>query len=100
MKVIDGFSEKIRNLREKAGLTQKQFAAQIGVSKSVVSQYELQERMPSPFVLIKIASVFHVSTDYLLGIDKKNRLDISELDEKEAEIVEKLVNLLIDNKKK
>ena len=100
MKVIDGFSEKMRNLREKAGLTQKQFAAQIGVSKSVVSQYELQERMPSPFVLIKIASVFHVSTDYLLGIDKKNRLDISELDEKETEIVENLVKFLIENKKK
>ena len=73
------FGEKLKELRMQAGLTQAQLAQRIGVTKSVVSFYELRERSPSPDVLMKLSGIFHVSTDYLLGIEKKELLDVSGL---------------------
>ncbi len=91
MKIIDGFGDKLKALREKAGLTQEQLAMQIGLSKSAISQYENQERIPSPIVVIKIASIFHVSTDYLFGIDKVERADLSGLTKDDIEIIERMI---------
>ena len=75
-------------------MTQQQLAAQIGVSKSVISYYELQERIPSPEILLKLASVFHVSTDYLLGISNDKVLDVSGLDEEDIAVLSSMVSLL------
>ena len=75
-------------------MTQQQLAAQIGVSKSVISYYELQERIPSPEILLKLASVFHVSTDYLLGISNDKVLDVSGLDEEDMAVLSSMVSLL------
>ena len=88
------FGLKLKELRLSAGLTQQQLAAQLGVTKSVVSYYELQERYPSPEVLIKIASVFHVSTDYLLGIEKSYSLDISGLTTDDIHLINMVVEHL------
>ena len=68
-------------------------AVQIRISKSTISPYETQVRDPSPANIIKIAKTFHVSTDYLLGIDKIEKADLSELDEEEKEIVYNLINI-------
>lgn len=75
-------------------MTQQQLAAQIGVSKSVISYYELQERIPSPEILLKLASVFHVSTDYLLGVSNNKVLDVSGLDEEDIAVLSSMVSLL------
>ena len=88
------FGEKLKELRKQSGLTQQQLASQIGVSKSVISFYELRERTPSPEVLIKLSSVFHVSSDYLLGIEKDRSIDISGLDEEDEKVVHILVDVL------
>ena len=81
------FGRKLKELRTQAGMTQQQLAAQIGVTKSVVSFYELRERAPSPNVLVKCATVFHVTTDYLLGLDKAETIDVSDLDSGDIEIL-------------
>lgn len=91
MKIIDGFGDKLKALREKAGLTQEQLAMRMGLSKSTISQYENQERIPSLIAVIKIASIFHVSTDYLFGIDKVERADLSGLTEDDIEIIEHMI---------
>lgn len=88
------FGVKLKELRINAGLTQKQLAAQIGVTKSVISFYELQERTPSPAVLVKLAAVFHVSTDYLLGIEKGKVLDVSGLNDDDIKVVALMVETL------
>lgn len=67
---------------------------QIGVSKSVVSYYELQERTPSPEILLKLASIFHVSSDYLLGIEKNNVLDVSGLEAEDIAVLNSMITLL------
>lgn len=88
------FGSRLKELRKQAGLTQQQLAYQIGVSKSVVSFYELRERTPSPEVLIKLSAVFHVSADYLLGIEKNKTIDITGLDEEDEKIIRMTVELL------
>lgn len=88
------FGKRLKELRTQAGLTQKQLATQIGTSKSIVSFYENQERVPSPTVLVQLAAVFHVSADFLLGIDNTERLDISGLDEDDKKVVSSMVEIL------
>lgn len=85
------FGNTLKQLRLKAGYTQQQLASRLGVTKSVVSYYELQSRYPSPEVLVKIAAVFHVSTDYLLGLEKKETLDITGLSDDDVMALKRLV---------
>lgn len=77
------FGEKLRALRTEAGMTQAELAKRLNVTKSVVSYYELHERTPSPDVLIQLADIFHVTTDYLLGINYKKLIDVSDLSEED-----------------
>ena len=74
------FGDRLKELRLQNGMTQKDLADRIGVTKSVISFYELRERTPSPEVLVKLATIFHVSSDYLLGIEKGKSIDITGLD--------------------
>ncbi len=77
------FGDKLKTLRTEAGMTQTDLAKRLNITKSVVSYYELQERTPSPDVLIQLADIFHVSADYLLGINNKKMIDVSDLSEED-----------------
>ena len=88
------FGSRLKKLRLQEGLTQQQLADRLGVTKSVVSYYELQERYPSPEVLTKLASIFRVSTDYLLGLSRGESIDLSGLDEEDIITVKRLVTSL------
>ena len=88
------FGERLKTMRLNMGLTQEQLGKRIGVTKSVVSYYELQERYPSPQVLIKLASVFRVTTDYLLGIENKKILDVSDLSDEDIKLLHHTIETL------
>lgn len=88
------FGTNLKKLRLEEGLTQQQLADRLGVTKSVVSYYELQERYPSPEVLTKLASVFHVTTDFLLGLERSETLDLTGLDEEDIVTLKRLVTSL------
>ena len=90
------FGTVLKELRLKSGMTQKELAVKLGVTKSVVSYYELAERTPSPEVLVKLAKIFNVSTDYLLGIENKSRqfMDISGLLDEDIKLLEYTANVL------
>ncbi len=77
------FGDKLRTLRTEAGMTQTDLAKRLNITKSVVSYYELRERTPSPDVLIKLADIFHISTDYLLEINHKKMIDVSDLSDED-----------------
>ena len=59
--------KRIKRLREKNKIQQKELAKTIGVSSVVLSRYESGERKPDYDTLKMIADYFDVSTDYLLG---------------------------------
>ena len=88
------FGNTLKELRQKAGLTQKDLASKVGVTKSVISYYELSERSPSPEMLIKLAAVFHVSTDFLLGFQKQDTIDLSGLNAEDKMLVRTMVDTL------
>lgn len=58
---------RIRFLREEAGLTQEVLAKKIGVSRQVLGNYEKEINYPSPDLLCKFADFFDCSIDYLIG---------------------------------
>lgn len=88
------FGEKLKKLRVQSGFTQQQLADKLGVTKSVVSYYELQERSPSPEVLIKLAGIFHTSTDYLLGIENRYMIDIQGLSDRDLSAITAIIESL------
>ena len=94
------FGQRLRELRKEKNLTQKQLAAQIGVRNSIISFYEVGDRIPSPEIIIKLASVLHVSTDFLMGVEKKETIDVSGLDENDKKLVRALVEILREKNKK
>lgn len=86
--------DKLRSLRMEKKLTQKQVAERIGLAISAVSSYESNNRYPSYEVLIKLARIFHVSTDYLLGMTDKRNIDVTGLDDEEIELISQIVEKL------
>lgn len=86
------FGNRLKTLRKQHNLTQKQLASMIGVKNSIISFYELGDRIPSPQIVISLASIFHVTTDFLLGVQKEESIDVSGLDEDDK----RLVNILVD----
>lgn len=88
------FSDKLKALRTAKKLSQKELAGIIGVTKSVVSFYESGDRFPSYDVLVKISCVFNVTTDYLLGVERKRTLDVSELSENDISVVNTVIEAL------
>ena len=69
-------------------------AARIGLAISAVSSYESGSRYPSFETLIKLARIFYVSTDYLLGLTEKRSIDVTGLTDEEIELISKLVDKL------
>lgn len=86
--------EKLRSLRIEKNLTQKQVADRIGLAISAVSSYESGSRYPTYDTLIKLARIFHVSTDYLLGIADKRNIDVTGLDDEDVGLISQLVDKL------
>lgn len=85
------FGITLKTLRLRNEMTQEQLAQRLGLTKSVISAYETGLRMPSYEVLISISRIFKVSTDYLLGLERKQEIDLSGLTEDE---IQALLNLI------
>ena len=90
-------ANKLKHLRTQNRLTQEQLAQKLGVTKSVVSAYETGVRMPSYSVLVTLARIFHVSTDYLLGVENKNILDVSGLTPEEISALQNLIRAMTNH---
>ena len=69
-------------------------ADRIGLAISAVSSYESGSRYPTYDTLIKLARMFHVSTDYLLGIADKRNIDVTGLDDEDVGLISQLVDKL------
>ena len=85
------FGNTLKTLRVKKNMTQAQLAQKLGLTKSVISAYETGLRLPSYDVLIHISKIFNVSTDYLLGLERKQEIDLSGLSDDE---ITALMNLI------
>lgn len=68
--------ERIRNLREDADMTQTQIGRMLNISQRAYAHYECGSRDIPVDILVEIANIYNVSTDYLLNrTDKKEILE-------------------------
>lgn len=84
-------AEKIKQLREKNNFTQSALAKKLNVTRSSVNAWEMGISVPSTALIVDLAKLFQVSTDYLLGLNETATLDISMLNDKETIILYELV---------
>ena len=66
---MSDFAERLKELRIEKNLSIKQLAKEIGVSDVAIGRWERKTRIPNIDSLIILAKYFHVSTDYLLGLE-------------------------------
>ena len=76
-------------------MTQTQLAEKLGVSKQSVSNWENDNIQPSIEMLIKMADLFAVSTDYLLDRDDKKYIEVSGLTKNQVAHVQQLVKDIV-----
>lgn len=62
---------RIRDLREDEDKTQIEIADYLNMQRSVYRRYETGEREIPVWAVIKLAQLYHVTTDYLLGLSDK-----------------------------
>lgn len=91
-KVKKMLNKRIKELRLAQGYSQVALAERLGVSKQAVSNWENDNIQPSIEMLLRLADLFCVTTDYLLGREDCLRVDISGLDPKTAGHVALLID--------
>lgn len=92
-------ADRIKQLRISRGMTQTELAKKLNITRSSVNAWEMGISTPSTTYLVELSLLFHVSTDYLLGLDCNKSLDISNLSEREIELVYELVQYFRENNK-
>lgn len=66
------FTERLNELLDKRGMTQRELAEKIGTTEVSVSRYCSGQRVPKGPAIVKMAQALNVKTDYLLGHDDTN----------------------------
>lgn len=96
--MIYGLPEKLRDLREKSGLSQGDVARRLNIAASNISGYERGERSPSLSTIISLSYVYNCSVDYLLGKKQEDNsrvtVDITELTQEQRKIIYDMVGVL------
>ena len=64
------FPERLKQLRQKKGLTQQEIAELLGVKRNTYSDWENGKTEPNFEMILKLADLFEVSLDWLFGRDK------------------------------
>ncbi len=93
------FSERIKYLRESLGINQVEFGHKLNVSKQCISNWENNNIQPSIDMLIKIATTFSVSADFLLGLNDQQTVDVSGLSTNQVLHIQALINDLKESAK-
>ena len=95
--MIQGLYKKLTLLRQQHKLSQSEVARRLNISSSAVSAFEAEQISPSLETLVKLANLYHVSTDYLLGVDyprDKAVLDTSGLNKQQLTVLQNLIDVM------
>ena len=87
-------AERIKALREARGWTQAELARRMNITRNGVNSWEQGLSMPSPACLVDLSKVFSVSTDYLLGVERLETVNVTGLDEKDVAMLAQLADRL------
>ncbi len=86
------FDERIKELRKSLAMNQVEFGKQLHVTKQCISNWENGNILPSIDMLIRIATTFSVSADYLLGLKNQRTLDVTGLTDEQVLHLQSVAN--------
>jgi len=84
-------ADNIKNLRQQCGMTQSDLARKLNITRSSVNAWELGISVPSTQLVVALAEVFKVSTDYILGLSCDSFISTASLTEEQVKILLSLV---------
>jgi len=87
-------AERIKVLREARGWTQAELARRLSITRNGVNSWEQGLSMPSPACLVDLAKLFSVSTDYLLGVERLDAVNVTGLNEEDIALLAQLADRL------
>ena len=87
------FAVNLGKLRREKSLSQRQAAAELGISQALLSHYETDAREPKLDFVIRVSDFYAVTTDYILGRTKERGDGSSKLSIQVSEIVGSLEEL-------
>lgn len=90
-------SERIKALREARGWIQAELARRLSITRNGVNSWEQGLSMPSPACLVDLAKLFSVSTDYLLGVERLETVNVTGLNEEDIALLAQLADRLRGN---
>lgn len=90
-------AERIKALREARGWTQAELARRLNITRNGVNSWEQGLSMPSPACLVDLAKLFSVSTDYLLGVERLEAVNVTGLKEEDIALLAQLADRLREN---
>ena len=94
---IGGLCTRLKESRQKMKLSRNQVAEQIGISASTLADYEIGHRQPSLPILVILAEIYGISTDYLLGREKANTptaLDTTGLHDEQIDVLRHMIKVM------
>ena len=91
-------TERIKELREARGWTQAELARRLNITRNGVNSWEQGLSMPSPACLVDLAKLFSVSTDYLLGVERLEAVNVTGLKEEDIALLAQLADRLRENR--
>ena len=86
--------EKIKELRTARGWTQADLARRLGITRNGVNSWEQGLSVPSPASLVDLAKIFSVSTDYLLGVESLDTVNVTGLKKRDVAVLAELADRL------
>lgn len=95
--MIKDLPTKLKELRIKQGLSQKQVADKLNLSPSIISGYETGERTPSAENILALSYLYKCTTDYLLGKPADTPhviLETQGLSDKQIQAIQTLINVM------
>lgn len=90
-------AERIKALREARGWTQAELARRLSITRNGVNSWEQGLSMPSPACLVDLAKLFSISTDYLLGVERLETVNVTGLNENDIALLAQLADRLREN---
>lgn len=87
-------ADRIRALREARGWTQAELARRLSITRNGVNSWEQGLSMPSPACLVDLAKLFSVSTDYLLGVERLEMVNVTGLKAEDIALLAQLADRL------
>ena len=87
-------AERIKELREEKAWTQTELAKILGVTRSCVNAWEMGISVPSTQYVVELASLFHISTDFLLGVEASASVSVEGLSDEDIQLVHTIIDHL------